>query len=73
MKIQYVSELTADHIGSTVSFPTWSALGYCRKGTLHAIQAAAPGTITLQINDHLHTVPVGARIDVLDTVEVRGL
>ena len=73
MKIQDVSELTADHIGSTVSFPTWSALGYCRKGTLHAIQAAAPGTITLQINDHLHTVPVGARIDLLDTVEVRGL
>lgn len=73
MKIQYVSQLGPEHIGSTVSFPTWSALGYCRRGTLHAIQAASPGTVTLQIGDHLHSVPAGARIDVLDTAEVRGL
>lgn len=73
MIVRHVSDLGPEHIGSTVSFPTWSTLGYCRRGTLHAIQAATPGTITLQINDHLHTVPVGARIDVLDTVELRGL
>lgn len=70
MNVHYVGDLTADHIGAAVSFPTWSALGYCRRGTLHA---ATPGTLTLQINDHLHTVPAGARIDVLDTVELRGL
>lgn len=73
MKIQYVSQLGPEHIGSTVSFPTWSALGYCRRGTLHSIQTASPGTVTLQIGDHLHSVPLGARIDVLDTVELKGL
>lgn len=73
MKIQYVSQLGPEHIGSTVSFPTWSALGYCRRGTLHSIQTAGPGLVTLQIGDHLHSCPSGARIDVLDTVEIRGL
>jgi hypothetical protein len=29
-----VADLTADHIGQTISFPTWSALGYCRRGEL---------------------------------------
>lgn len=73
MKIQHVHQLGPEHIGKTVSFPTWSALGYCRRGTLHSIQSAGPGIVTLQIGDHLHSVPVGARIDLLDTVEIRGL
>lgn len=73
MKVHYVSDLTAEHIGSTVSFPTWSALGYCRRGTLHSIQAATAGTVTLQIGDHLHSCPSNARIDILDTVELRGM
>ncbi|MDN5604759.1 MAG: hypothetical protein L0G59_04990 [Kocuria sp.] len=68
-----VADLTADHIGQTVSFPTWSALGYCRRGTLTFIAPTGQGTTTLVIGDHIHTCPDNARIDILDAVELRGL
>ncbi|AZL13801.1 hypothetical protein CXR25_13960 [Brevibacterium aurantiacum] len=68
-----VADLTADHIGQTVSFPTWSALGYCRRGELTFIAPTGQGTTTLVIGEHIHTSPDNARIDILDTVELRGL
>jgi hypothetical protein len=69
-----VADLTADHIGQTISFPTWSALGYCRRGELTFI-APPTGqvTTTLVIGDHNHTCPDNARVDILSTTEVRGL
>lgn len=73
MKIQYVRQLGPEHIGSTISFPTWSALGYCRRGELTFLAPAGPNTMTLVIGDHIHAVPADARVDVLDAVEVRGL
>lgn len=65
--------IVADHIGQTISFPTWSALGYCRRGELTFLATAGQGTTTLVIGDHVHTAPDSAHVDVLDTVELRGL
>lgn len=73
MNVRHVRDLSPEHIGSTVSFPTWSALGYCRRGQLTFLAPAGPNTMTLVIGDHVHTCPMDARVDVLDTVEVRGL
>ena len=68
-----VADLTADHIGQTISFPTWSALGYCRRGELTLLAPTGRGTTTLVIGDHIHTCPDNARVDVLPATEVRGL
>ncbi len=73
MTVRHVHDLGPEHIGSTVSFPTWSALGYCRRGQLTFLAPAGRDIVTLVIGDHVHTVPANARVDVLDTVEVRGL
>lgn len=73
MNVRHVSDLGPEHIGSTVSFPTWSALGYCRRGELTFIAPTGQGTTTLVIGDHIHTCPDNARVDILSTTEVRGL
>lgn len=67
-----VRHLDATHLGKTVTLPTLSAPGRCRRGILHNITLnAANDTSILTIGDHQHSVPNGATIYV--TTEVAGL
>lgn len=67
------ADFTADHIGQTVPFPTWSALGYCRRGELTFLAPTGQGSTTLGIGDHDKHLPDNSRVDILPTTEVRGL
>ncbi|MCD1287323.1 MULTISPECIES: hypothetical protein [unclassified Brevibacterium] len=67
-----IRNLTAEHLGKTVTLPTLAHLGRCARGTLHTIILnKGTDTSTLTINDHEHVVPNGATIHV--TTEVSGL
>ena len=67
-----VRHLDATHLGRTVTLPTLSAPGRCRRGILRTITLnASNDTSTLTLGDHQHSVPNGATIYV--TTELSGL
>lgn len=69
-----VRHLDATDLGKTITLPTLSAPGRCRKGTLtNIIPNHASDTSTLVIGYHQHVVPNGAAVYVEQTVAVNGL